>query len=365
MDLEDPHLGHRTTRSLVIRRWRRLLAGVLAGSAAAVGALSSPAAATTRQPAPPAAQMAAAAAAYGQAQQDLRSTQASVVQLDQGLAQADVRIAAADQQAAADRQREDALRQQVGEYARSAYQTEGGQLSQVLEARSVTEVWDVLAEARVVAERQRSLVDRLDELRRSDEAVREQAKAARDALARQREQALARVRDLEARLAQLAGVVAAAGQVLAGSAAGRVPGARLSQTTGADGQCTWYAEQAWVTYSDPSSPTLTGDGADVVPNLAAATGRPVELGPQPGSLVSWQRPLMSAYGHVAYVAAVDRDAAGNLTGYTVWEMNYTGPFQTDARHVAWTGASGQVLFLSPPGPVDPIMAELTRNGSGS
>jgi len=156
--------------------------------------------------------------------------------------------------------------------------------------------------------------------------------------------------------------VAAAGQVLAGAAAGRVPSNRLPQTTGADGQCTWYGEQAWLTYSDASSPTLTGDGADVVPNLARATGRPVELEPQPGSLVSWQRPLMSAFGHVALVAAVDRDASGNLTGYTVWEMNYLGPFQTDARHVTWSGPSSQILFLSPPRPVDPIMEELQKFG---
>jgi surface antigen len=141
-----------------------------------------------------------------------------------------------------------------------------------------------------------------------------------------------------------------------------VPGSRLAQTTGADGQCTWYGEQAWVTYSDPSSPGMTGDGADVVPNLARAMGRPVELEPQPGSLVSWQRPLMSAFGHVAYVAAVDRDGAGTLIGYTVWEMNYTGPFQTDARYVPWTGASAQVLFLSPPKPVDPVVASVSGGG---
>jgi surface antigen len=107
---------------------------------------------------------------------------------------------------------------------------------------------------------------------------------------------------------------------------------------------------------------MTGDGADVVPNLARATGRQVELEPRPGSLVSWQRPLMSAYGHVAFVAAVDRDPSGALTGYTVWEMNYVGAFQTDARHVTWSGPSSQVLFLSPPNPVDPIMKELQLYG---
>jgi surface antigen len=273
--------------------------------------------------------MAAAAAAYQQAQQQMRSIQGSVVQLDGQMAQADQQIVAAQQKVASDKQREDTLRQRAGEYARSAYQTEGSQLSQVLDAHSVAEVWDVLAEARVV---------------------------------KQREAALQQLRALESKLGTLASAVAAAGQVLAGAAAGRVPSNRLSQTTGADGQCTWYGEQAWVAYSDPSSPTLTGDGADVVPNLARATGRQVELEPRPGSLVSWQRPLMSAYGHVAFVAAVDRDPSGALVGYTVWEMNYVGAFQTDARHVTWSGPSSQVLFLSPPNPVDPIMKELQLYG---
>jgi surface antigen len=338
--------------------------GALVASAVAAGALLNPAAVLGQTPSSPAAQMAAAEAAYQQTQQQMRSLQGSVVQLEGQMAQADQQIAAARQKVAADKGREDELRQKVGEYARSAYQTEGSQLSQVLQAQSVAEVWDVLAEARVVAERQRSLLDQITQLRQADEAIRDQAQAARDALGRQREDALAQIRTLESRLGSLAAAVDAAGQVLAGAAAGRVPSNRLPQTTGADGQCTWYGEQAWVTYSDPSAPTLTGDGADVVPNLARATGRPVELEPQPGSLVSWQRPLMSAFGHVAFVAAVDRDPSGVLTGYTVWEMNYVGPFQTDARHVAWTGPSSQVLFLSPPQPVDPILKELQISGGG-
>jgi surface antigen len=338
--------------------------GVLAAGAVAAGALPIvPGAAAGRLPQPPAAQMAAAAGAYLQAQQDIRAVQASLPQLDQQVAESDRMIAAADERAAADRQREDALTQQVGEYARSAYQTEGSQLSQMLQARSVTELWGSLAEARLVSERQRSLLEQLDHLRRTDEGLRDQARAAHDALAAQRSRAQARLRDLQAKLGGLAQAATAAGQVLAGAAAGRVPAARLAQTTGAAGQCTWYAEQAWVTYSEATAPTLTGDGADVVPNLARAEGRPTELEPQPGSLVSWQRPLMSAFGHVAFVASTDHDASGALTGYTVWEMNYTGPYQTSTRHVFWAGPSPQVLFLSPPRPVDPVQEELSLFGA--
>jgi len=344
---------------------RRTLTGALAATAVVAGTVLNPAAGAAGQSGPtPAAQMAAAAAAYQQTQQQMQSVEGTVVRLDQQIAQADLQIVAARQKVDSDRQREDTLRRRVGEYARSAYQTEGSQLTQVLQAQSVAEVWDVLAEARVVSERQRSLVDQVTQLRQADEAIRDAAQSARDGLAKQREDALGQLRALESKLGSLAATVAAAGQVLAGAAAGRVPSNRLPQTTGADGQCTWYGEQAWLTYSDPSSPTLTGDGADVVPNLARAMGRPVELEPQPGSLVSWQRPLMSAFGHVALVAAVDRDPSGALTGYTVWEMNYVGAFQTDARHVTWSGPSSQVLFLSPPQPVDPIMRELQLYGTG-
>jgi surface antigen len=270
-------------------------------------------------------------------------------------------VEAADRRAAADRERERKLQHQIGEVARARYQTEGAQLTGVLEARSVAEMWGVLAEDRLVAEHQKALVGRLEEIRQADQAERDRAWARGQDVQRQLGRAQAHLRDLQARATNLTAAVWSAGRVLTGTA-GRVPAGRLRQTTGDAGQCTWYAEQAWASFSDPASPPMTGDGADVVPSLARSTGRPVELTPQPGSLVSWQRQLFGAYGHVGYVAAVDRDGAGVLTGYTVWEMNYQGPFVTDARHVDWTGASGAALFLSPPAPVDPPAAELAMFG---
>ena len=309
-------------------------------------------------------QAAQATLAYQQTQQDLQASQTSLAQLDGQLQNAQLQVTTATQVAARDARQEDELRQRIGEMARSAYQTEGSQLSGLLEARSIGELWDALAEARVVSERQDDLLRRLAETRRADESLLDAARAHQDDVSRRRAAAQARVLDLESRLNGLTVAVQAAGQVISG-AAGRVPAQRLPQTTGVDGQCTWYAEQAWTTYSDASSPPLTGDGADVVPNLAVALGRPVDREPQPGALVSWQRPLLSPYGHVAYVASVDRDPAGALTGYTVWEMNYQGPFVTDVRHVTWSGPSSQVLFMDPPQPVDPLTADLARFGPRS
>jgi surface antigen len=338
---------------------RRLLAGVAA--VAALAAAAPPTAeAVTRQPlqgGPPAAQVAQSAAAYQQAKADLQATQASLARLDEQAQEAQRQSAAADQAAAEDARREADLRRRIGQMARSAYQTEGAQLSGVLEARSIGELWNAVAEARLVAARQQDTLDELRRLREADERTRDGARALVDDVSRRRADARSRLAGLESRLSGLSATVQAAGQVIAG-AAGQVPAQRLPQTTGVDGQCTWYAEQAWATYSDPGSPPMTGDGADVVPNLAAATGRPVDLAPRPGALVSWQRPLLSAYGHVAYVASVDSDPSGAPTGFTVWEMNYQGPFVTDVRHVDWTGPSAGVLFLAPPHPVDPVLAAL-------
>ena len=336
----------------------RLATGILA--AGAITAASIPAGAVAPRPAQPATQAPAVQAAqsrlaYQQAQQDLRAAEVALADLDGQLQAGQLRVEAAGQVAAQDARQEEELRHRIGEMARAAYQTEGSELSSVLEAHSIGELWDALAEARVVSERQDDLLQRLDRARRAEERLLDQARAQEDDLSRRRAEAQARVAGLESQLSRLSEAVQAAGQVIAG-AAGRVPAQRLPQTTGVDGQCTWYAEQAWTTYSDPGSPVLTGDGADVVPNLARALGRPAGLEPQPGALVSWQRPLLSAYGHVAYVAAVDRDPAGNLTGYTVWEMNYMAPFATDVRHLTWIGASAQILFMDPPQPVDPPAA---------
>jgi surface antigen len=341
---EAPALSRLVSRLLI----SAAVLGLAAGPAA-------PVAAVTTQPAPPAAQAAQSALAYQQAQRDLGAAQASLARLDGQLQEAQRQVAAADELAAQDAQHEEALRQRIGEMARSAYQTEGSQLSGLLEAHSVAELWDALAEARLVSERQHDALDQLDRVRRTDERALGEARAHEGDVSRQRRDAQAQIGALQSRLSGLAAVVQAAGQVIAG-AAGRVPAQRLPQTTGVDGQCTWYAEQAWAAWSDPGSPVLTGNGGEVVANLARATGRGPDPEPQPGSLVSWRAPLMSGYGHVAYVAGVDRDAAGNLTGYTVWEMNYQGPFVTDVRHVTWSGPSAGVQFLSPAHPVDPIAA---------
>lgn len=325
-------------------------------------AAAAPVHATTGgNPASPSSWAAANAAAYQQTQAAIQADQGRLSDLDQQLADAEEAIAAAQQRAAHDKQQENALKQQIDQMARSAYEVEGSQLSDVLDSRSIGELWNALAEARVVSDRQQTLLQQLDKMRRSDEAAVGGARAHRDGVSYRRDLVRIHLAALESLVTGLAFGVQTTGQILA-SPAGRVPDDRLPQTGGEDGQCTWYAEQAWVTYSDPSSPKLFGDGADVVPLLAQSLGRPYTLEPTPGALVSWERPLMSQYGHVAYVASVDKDGNGNTTAYTVWEMNFEGPFIADVRHIPWTGPNALVVFMSSPNPVDPVAAEAAKYG---
>ena len=134
----------------------------------------------------------------------------------------------------------------------------------------------------------------------------------------------------------------------------------LTPVTGLPGQCTYYAELAWYTYSDRTPTgqskvaTILGNGQDIAPNYAAAYGLPTtKVNPQPGALVSWTAAGMgeALYGHVAFVAAVGSDAQGSY--YTVWEMNWGGPFMTHSRTIHLPDPRDPT-FVDPPHPVDPV-----------
>ncbi len=336
---------------------RPLVAGLLAIGAVATATVP----AHAGNPPTPAEWAASNAAALAQAQGDLAGAHAAYARLSDELAAAEQEAQSAKQRAIDDQQKEASLKTQISRMARSSYEVQGSQLAAILDARSIGELWTALAQARLVADRQTSLLRKLDNLRRADEAARDQAVRHRDSVSYTRSQVDMQIRTLEGQLPGLALAVQLSGQVMR-SPAGQVPGARLPQTGGVAGQCTWYAEQAWVTYSDPGSPKLYGDGSDVVSNLSQELGRPYTLEPTPGALVSWKRPLLSEWGHVAYVAAVDRDGNGTLTGYTVWEMNWLGAFIADTRHIRWAGPNDQIQFMSPPNPVDPFGSEAARYG---
>ncbi len=314
-------------------------------------------------------------AALDQAQAELKAGESQLAPLNGQIEVARAHQSAADKQAAQDQAEIDSLRRAITANARQRYETRGLDLQRLLNARSLSDVWATAAESRLVADRSQRLVDRLQSIQARDKNSRSAARSELNKLLAQRGTLLDRLTKLKQRIdalkASLRGAsdkVAAlhgfnngsgvVGGLVQSDSGGWVPTSTLAKTTGAAGQCTWYAEQLWYLISDPNSPSVMGDGADVAPNLAKATSRPIQLEPEPGAIVSWERPLLDPYhGHVAYVASVERSADGQIVSYTVWEMNYVGPFRVDTRQIPWSGTNSQIVFLAPPQPIDPIAEE--------
>lgn len=314
-------------------------------------------------------------AAIDQSQAELKAGENQLASLNGQIETARARQSAADKQAAQDQATIDSLRKAVRANARQRYETRTLDLQRLLNARNLSDVWAAAAESRLVADRSQGLLDRLQSIQGRDKNARGSAQSELNKLLAQRGTLLDRLTRVKQRIDALKSAlhgasdkVAAlhgftngsgvAGGLVESDAGGWVPSSTLAKTTGDAGQCTWYAEQLWYLISDPNSPSVKGDGADVVPNLSQATGRPVQLEPEPGALVSYERPLLSpSYGHVAYVASVDRSPDGQIVAYTVWEMNYVGPYRVDTRLIPWSGTNRQIVFLAPPHPIDPIAEE--------
>ncbi|MDQ6637329.1 MAG: CHAP domain-containing protein [Candidatus Dormibacteraeota bacterium] len=314
-------------------------------------------------------------AALDQAQAEQKAGESQLAPLNGQIELARAHQSAAAKQAAQDQAEIDSLRRAISANARQRYETRGLDLQRLLNARSLSDVWATAAESRLVADRSQRLLERLQSIQSRDKNSRSTARAELNKLLAQRGTLLDRLTRVKQRIDALkaslhgasdkvaalhgfnngSGVV---GGLVESDAGGWVPTSALANTTGAPGQCTWYAEQLWYLISDPNSPSVMGDGADVAPNLSKATGRPIQLEPEPGAIVSWERPLLDPYhGHVAYVAAVERSADGQVVSYTVWEMNYVGPFRVDTRQIPWSGTNPQIVFLAPPQPIDPIAEE--------
>ncbi|MBO0685038.1 MAG: CHAP domain-containing protein [Candidatus Dormibacteraeota bacterium] len=295
-----------------------------------------------------------------QTQAQLQQVNGQEAQATAQLEQAQKALQAAQQKADADRAQEEALQTAIANMARRSYETQGTWLTQLIGARDISQVWSSLAQAKLVANKQQTLLNQLRALRQRDEAIRDAARAQVDSVQGQLAHLQSQARDLEGSIGELAANVSAGGQITGNAAP--VPANTLDTTNGLAGQCTWYAEQAWVTFSDPSSKKMVGDGADVVNNLSHDANQASTSVPVPGALVSWSRSVLPPHGHVALVASVAHDGSGGVAGYTVWEMNWRGEFLTDARYIPWQGPSSDVMFLAPPTQVDPVAEAQSKYG---
>lgn len=299
--------------------------------------------------------------------QQLAQTQAQLQQINGQEAQVTAQLEQAQQALQAAQQKADADHAQVWKLqwtiewmARRYYETQGTQMTQLIGARNISQLWSSINQAQIVAKRQQAALDQLKEIERRDQALRDAARSHVADVQGHLSQLQSQARDLEGSIGELAANVSAGGQITGNAAP--VPANTLDTTNGLAGQCTWYAEQAWVTFSDPSSKKMVGDGADVVNNLSHDANQASTSVPVPGALVSWSRSVLPPHGHVALVASVAHDGSGGVAGYTVWEMNWRGEFLTDARYIPWQGPSSDVMFLAPPTQVDPVAEAQSKYG---
>ncbi len=110
------------------------------------------------------------------------------------------------------------------------------------------------------------------------------------------------------------------------------------------GYCTWYADQMirifWSGYK--TGTTWQGNAKDWL-NNAVAKGLSTSKTPSLYSIAVYGATTKNAYGHVAFVTAVDR-----LRGtYTIYEMNYTGFNKISTRTLA-NGSGGILGFITRP-----------------
>ena len=138
-------------------------------------------------------------------------------------------------------------------------------------------------------------------------------------------------------------------QGAAGVSGGKVGKVFATNVSGAAGWCTYYAELAWFTYTDPTHivnpKDVRGDGKDVAGSAAKAYSGSTQTVPRAGSLVSFSPAYMGGkdqWGHVAYVVAADSQS------FTIWEMNWGGLWKVNRRVIPFTGPTAGITFSWPP-----------------
>lgn len=325
---------------------RRLLTAILTLAATGLAAPAAPA------PAFAAAPRADATSDLNGLNQQLDEAQAKLTELNNQVEHAQGQLDGLERKLADDQRKQQELSRQLAQLARVEYEAPTLTFSTVMEARSLDQLLTSMAQARLVAHKQRSLLGQAIQLRRQDEQARNQVagrlgeiKSARDAAARVEQQTLA-MRDqavdqlAKQRAAALAAQaaatrvpvpvpVAAVAPVAAAPPVAPAPPEPQPQPAGgvgtrppmanhfAYGYCTWYvANRRYVPWY--------GNAIDWWPN-AAAYGYPEGQTPVPAAImVSMESPI----GHVAYVESVNGDGS-----FVVSEMNWAGWNVIDYRTV--------------------------------
>ena len=224
-----------------------------------------------------------------------------------------------------DRQREASLSKQLAMMGKLEYEQPAFRLTSILEAASLEQLFSNIAQARLVANKERNLLGKARDLRHQDEQAHEQmtarlgdVQAARDAAAQVAARALALRNSVQD----------AAARALAGAVNAQANATSIVRFTGSGpfpnhftfGYCTWYvATKRYVPWF--------GNAIDWWAN-ARSYGYPEGQTPQVGSIMVTRE---SGLGHVAYVESVSGST------FTVSEMNFTAWDVVDRRTIQLGG----------------------------
>jgi len=237
-----------------------------------------------------------------------------------------------------DKQREAALGKQLTTMGKLEYEQPTLRLSTILQATSLQQLFANIAQARLVADKERNLLDQTRNLRRQDEQAHEEMSARLATVQAARDEAgrIAAVTLSLRDTVQDQVVRARAAAVAAQAQAGHVGPPQVVPWTGGGafpnhfsfGYCTYYvATRRYIPWF--------GNAIDWWPN-ARAYGYPEGQTPQVGAVMVTRE---SAVGHVAYVESV----SGNT--FVVSEMNYTAWDVVDRRTIQLYGGVPIVGFI--------------------
>ncbi|HSR26024.1 MAG TPA: CHAP domain-containing protein [Candidatus Eisenbacteria bacterium] len=262
----------------------------------------------------------------------LTSDQAKLGDLNDQVERAQADLDQLNHKLADDQQREASLGKQLAMMGKLEYEQPAFSLSSILEAASLQQLLSNIAQAQLVARKQRNLLEQSRQLRRQDQQTHDQVSARLSQVQSARDEAAqVAARTLALRnSAQDAALKARATAVAAQASATQTqPQPQVVKYTGSApypnhfsfGYCTWYvATRRYVPWF--------GNAGQWWPN-ARAYGYPEGQTPQVGAiLVTWE----SSVGHVAYVESV------NGSSFTVSEMNYTAWDVVDRRTIQLGGS---------------------------
>lgn len=267
----------------------------------------------------------------------LTADQAKLTDLNDQVERAQADVDQIDRKLADDKQREAELGKQLAMMGKLEYEQPAFRLSSILEATSLQQLFTNLAQARLVANKERTLLNRARDLRHQDEQAREE-QAARLALVQTARDEAGRVaaRTLSMRNVVLDEALRARAAAVAAQAQATQTAPQIVKYTGSGpfpnhfsfGYCTWYvATRRYVPWF--------GDAGAWWPN-ARAYGYPEGGTPQVGAILVTRE---SYVGHVAYVESV------NGSSFTISEMNYSGWNVVDRRTIQLGGSVPIVGFI--------------------